>query len=263
MPAPVRTYQDLLTSAARRGAVRVLRHQPARRWSTPSTGARTPVGRPAIFQTFAPSPDGTFVLVARVKRPFSWLVPYDDFPTLVEVWDRKGASVKTNCRPAARRHRAQRRRASWPALVALAAHAAGDRGVGRGARRRRPEGQRAASRQADDAGRPVLRRAGGSSRDSEWRAAPPVWTEAGVLMLTENDRKTRMTTHLAARSGRGRPPKAVGAEPGGLLRQSGHAAEARAWLRRRGRPAGWRRDLPGGRRLHPGRRPPVPRSSSI
>ena len=34
------------------------------------------------------------MLVARVKRPFSWLVPYDDFPTLVEVWDRKGDSVK-------------------------------------------------------------------------------------------------------------------------------------------------------------------------
>ena len=29
-----------------------------------SSGARTPVGRPGIYHTFAPSPDGNFVLVA-------------------------------------------------------------------------------------------------------------------------------------------------------------------------------------------------------
>ena len=48
---------------------------------------------------------------------------------------------------------------------------------------------------------------------------------------------------------------------GGLLRQSRHAAEACARLRRRGRPAGWQSDLPGGRRFDAGRRPAVPRSA--
>ena len=41
-----------------------------------------------------PSPDGNFVVVARVHKPFSWLVPYTNFPATVEVWDRKGATVK-------------------------------------------------------------------------------------------------------------------------------------------------------------------------
>ena len=61
---------------------------------TPTSGARTPVGAPAIFETALPSPDGNYVLVGRVHRPYSWLVPYTSFPTTVEIWDRKGAVVK-------------------------------------------------------------------------------------------------------------------------------------------------------------------------
>ena len=44
--------------------------------------------------TAAPSPDGQFILVRRVQRPYSWLVPYQNFPATVEVWDRQGAAVK-------------------------------------------------------------------------------------------------------------------------------------------------------------------------
>jgi dipeptidyl aminopeptidase/acylaminoacyl peptidase len=44
--------------------------------------------------TAAPSPDGQFILVQRVQRPYSWLVPYRISPHRVEVWDRQGASVK-------------------------------------------------------------------------------------------------------------------------------------------------------------------------
>ena len=49
-----------------------------------ASGQRTPVGTPAIFVAAAPSPDGNFVLVARVRRPYSWLVPYTNFPATVE-----------------------------------------------------------------------------------------------------------------------------------------------------------------------------------
>ena len=34
------------------------------------------------------------MLVGRVHRPYSWLVPYTNFPSTVEIWDRKGAVVK-------------------------------------------------------------------------------------------------------------------------------------------------------------------------
>jgi dipeptidyl aminopeptidase/acylaminoacyl peptidase len=91
--APVRTYQDLLTSAHDEAlfdyyATSQLAFVDA------ASGERAPVGGPAIFATAAPSPDGQFILVRRVRRPFSWLVPYQNFPASVEVWDRNGAQVK-------------------------------------------------------------------------------------------------------------------------------------------------------------------------
>jgi dipeptidyl aminopeptidase/acylaminoacyl peptidase len=91
--APVRTYQDLLTSAHDEAlfdyyATSQLAFVDA------GTGQRTPVGSPAVFETVAASPDGNFVFVSRVRRPYSWLVPYTNFPSAAEVWDRKGAVVR-------------------------------------------------------------------------------------------------------------------------------------------------------------------------
>ncbi len=43
----------------------------------------------------AVSPDGRFFLVSRTKRPFSRLVPRDDFPKDIEVWSRTGQKVRT------------------------------------------------------------------------------------------------------------------------------------------------------------------------
>jgi dipeptidyl aminopeptidase/acylaminoacyl peptidase len=91
--APVRTYQDLLTSAHDEAlfdyyAISQLAFVDA------ATGQRAPVGSPALFETVSPSPDGNYVLVVRVKKPYSWLVPYTNFPSSVEVWDRKGTMVK-------------------------------------------------------------------------------------------------------------------------------------------------------------------------
>ena len=60
-----------------------------------TTGQRAPFGRPAMFTEFRPSPDAQFTLVTRIKRPFSWLVRYDDFPTSIEIWDRRAALVKS------------------------------------------------------------------------------------------------------------------------------------------------------------------------
>jgi dipeptidyl aminopeptidase/acylaminoacyl peptidase len=91
--APVRTYQDLLESAHDEAlfdyyATGQLAFVDA------VSGQRTPVGSPGIFETMRPSPDGNYVLVGRVHRPYSWLVPFTSFPTAVEVWDRKGTVVK-------------------------------------------------------------------------------------------------------------------------------------------------------------------------
>ena len=65
---------------ARRGPVRVRHDEPARRRECPRHSQRTPVGKPAMIGSFAASPNGQFVLVEKVKRPFSRLVPWSDFP---------------------------------------------------------------------------------------------------------------------------------------------------------------------------------------
>lgn len=59
------------------------------------TGKREAVGQPGLF--IAPplvSPDGKFMLVQRVKRPYSHWVRYREFSRSVEIWDRRGNLVR-------------------------------------------------------------------------------------------------------------------------------------------------------------------------
>jgi dipeptidyl aminopeptidase/acylaminoacyl peptidase len=55
---------------------------------------RVPIGRPAIYADVTPSPDDRYLLVTKVKRPYSHLIPMNGFPEDVEVWDRRGTLVK-------------------------------------------------------------------------------------------------------------------------------------------------------------------------
>ncbi len=59
-----------------------------------ATGARTPVGRPAIFDAVDPSPDGRYLLVTRTVRPYSYHVPQGAFAQEIEVWTPAGDVVK-------------------------------------------------------------------------------------------------------------------------------------------------------------------------
>jgi len=58
-----------------------------------SSGKIAPVGKPAVFETAEPSPDGHDLLVSRVHRPYSYLHPVYLFPESVEVWDRAGKKL--------------------------------------------------------------------------------------------------------------------------------------------------------------------------
>src|SRR6266516_2777144 len=59
-----------------------------------ATGARTSVGQPAIFDRVDVAPSGEHVLVVRIVRPFSYLVPSGAFPQEIEVWNLKGDVVR-------------------------------------------------------------------------------------------------------------------------------------------------------------------------
>lgn len=52
------------------------------------------IGKPGIYDTAEFSPDGQYILVSMVKRPFTYLFPFFRFPKQVEIWDANGKMVK-------------------------------------------------------------------------------------------------------------------------------------------------------------------------
>ena len=59
-----------------------------------ATGEVRNIGAPGIFAAVSVSPDLNYILVDRVKRPFSYSVPYYDFAHAYEIWDKAGKTVK-------------------------------------------------------------------------------------------------------------------------------------------------------------------------
>ncbi len=52
------------------------------------------LGQPAIYRSFSFSPDGSHLLVQRVQKPYSYLVPVQSFPYDVVIWDAQGNEIK-------------------------------------------------------------------------------------------------------------------------------------------------------------------------
>ncbi len=91
---PVRTYQDLLTSAHDEA---LFEHsmQSQLMLVDAATGRRTPIGKPGLFLNVSASPNGQYLIVQKIKRPFSRLVTWFEFPADVEVWTRTGEKLRT------------------------------------------------------------------------------------------------------------------------------------------------------------------------
>src|SRR5262245_28596355 len=58
------------------------------------SGRKTMIGREGILESATASPSGEYILVSRIKRPFSRLVSMNGFPNDVEIWNRRGEVVK-------------------------------------------------------------------------------------------------------------------------------------------------------------------------
>jgi dipeptidyl aminopeptidase/acylaminoacyl peptidase len=83
------TYQDLLLTTADADAFEALATTVPLRVE-PRTGAAKELGPPGLYQRLADSPDGEHLLVHRLRRPFSFRVPYQYFARSVEVWSAAG-----------------------------------------------------------------------------------------------------------------------------------------------------------------------------
>jgi dipeptidyl aminopeptidase/acylaminoacyl peptidase len=155
-----------------------------------NSGRKTLIGRPAIFGAVTPSPSGEYLLVSRIKRPFSHLIPGNGFPEDVEVWNRGGELV--------------RKIADVPSRegVPLNGVQAGPRGY-----RWRPDQQATVLwTEALDGGdlknkvpfRDKVMSLAAPFKDAptevaktEWRVAGLSFTEKGIGLLSEADRVTR------------------------------------------------------------------------
>jgi len=90
---PVRTYQDLLQNV---GDEDLFDYYAASQLALVDSfnGKIVSLNKPAIFPSFEPAPDGHHLLVTRVHRPYSYVLPHSDFPRDVEVWDLTGKLVR-------------------------------------------------------------------------------------------------------------------------------------------------------------------------
>ncbi|MGD2068090.1 MAG: prolyl oligopeptidase family serine peptidase [Gemmatimonadota bacterium] len=90
--ATVRTYQDLLEDPHDVDLYDYyMTSQPV--LVDAASGAKSPLGGPAVYAGLSPSPSGEYFLVERRIKPYSYLVTDRSFPQEVEVWDREGEVV--------------------------------------------------------------------------------------------------------------------------------------------------------------------------
>ena len=190
-PGPVRTYQDLLTSAYDEALFEHLFTNELA-FVDAATARRTTVGRPGLHASTSVSPDGQFIIVERVKRPFSRLLPWRDFPTDVEVWSRAGAKARTIAdvpmgdvvpiNGVMTGPRSYRWAPREPATLVWAE--ALDKGD---IRNKVPNRDRLMTLKAPFTGEPA------EVVKTEYRFSNVSWTDDGTILLTESDRATRTT----------------------------------------------------------------------
>jgi dipeptidyl aminopeptidase/acylaminoacyl peptidase len=187
--APGRTYQDLLTSPYDEQLFDYY-YTNQLAW-VDLTGKKTNIGTPGVIQGASRSDDDQYLVVTKVKRPYSYLAPAGIFPRDVELWDRTGKVV--------------RKLADAPAgdLVPVMGVFAGPRGftwhptepatlfwteaLDKGDPKNKvPHRDRVVSLKAPFTGEPA------EVFKTEWRYGGMQFTEAGFAMVNESDRPTRM-----------------------------------------------------------------------
>lgn len=90
--AASRTYQDLLENPYDEQLFEY--YTTVQLQKIDVNGKATKVGKPDIIKGYDVSPDGKYMLVEVIQKPFSYLVPASRFPFNYEVWDANGNMVK-------------------------------------------------------------------------------------------------------------------------------------------------------------------------
>ncbi len=204
-PGPVPTFEDMLKSAHDEDLFQYY-FTTQLALVDAATGRRTPVGKPAMFADTSVSPNGQYILVEKVKRPFSRLLPWRDFPEDVELWNRRGEKVRAIAdvpmgdvvpiNGVMTGPRAYRWNPIEPAtLVWVEALDKGD------LKNAVPNRDRVLALKAPftDAPSEVAK--------TEFRFTSVSWTDGGSIMLSESDRRTRTTRTWVLNGAWGEPRK--------------------------------------------------------
>jgi len=89
--APARTYQDLLRNPYDESLFEYYMSTQLVKISL--DGEVTQLGPTALYSAFDPSPNGKYLLVEQIERPYSYTVPYYRFPEKTDVWDLSGKVI--------------------------------------------------------------------------------------------------------------------------------------------------------------------------
>ncbi len=90
--AAVRTFQDLITD---RYDEDIFDHYATSQlYKVDLAGSARKIGEPGVIWYFSDSPDGNYLLVNRIQKPYSYIVPYTRFPQRFEVIDTDGNLVQ-------------------------------------------------------------------------------------------------------------------------------------------------------------------------
>jgi dipeptidyl aminopeptidase/acylaminoacyl peptidase len=189
--APAPTYEDLLKSAYDDALFDYYFTSQLAAINT-ATGAKDAIGKPAVFGNVTPAPTGQYLLVTRIKKPFSHTVPMSGFPQDVEIWTRAGGVAKTLADQPSREGttltgvepgpRGYRWRADLPATILwIEALDEGD------LKNNVPFRDKVVSLAAPFSGQPI------EVAKTEWRHSSINYADSGIALLTENDRVSRRT----------------------------------------------------------------------
>ena len=85
--SPAATYEDLLQSPHDED---LFDYYATSQLLLVESGKSVPLGKPGLYGRVEPSGDGKHILTVRLHRPYSYLLPFNDFPKEVEVWDLTG-----------------------------------------------------------------------------------------------------------------------------------------------------------------------------
>ena len=90
--SPTRTYQDLLSNPVDEA---LFEHYATTQLAIVDlSGVARNIGEPGIYAGVSQSPNGKYLLVTTIGRPFSYLMTYRSFPQVIEVWNIRTGKVE-------------------------------------------------------------------------------------------------------------------------------------------------------------------------